>query len=129
MTLGFRAIIWLYIALNRTPNIDCYWGGQYPRFSILPKSLGFSKFRAQRHPSGDAVLDAADMAPYSGFLRVSRVDRISSDVLSTRSPSESLVSKTLHLGVFLSHHCSPPTQKLHSSSHKWWSPDKDDSIL
>ena len=20
-------IIWLYIALNRTPNIDCYWGG------------------------------------------------------------------------------------------------------
>ena len=23
-------IIWLYIALDRTPNIDCYWGGQYP---------------------------------------------------------------------------------------------------
>ena len=24
-------IIWLYIALNRTPNMDCYWGGgQYP---------------------------------------------------------------------------------------------------
>ena len=23
-------VIWLYIALNRTPNIDCYWGGQYP---------------------------------------------------------------------------------------------------
>ena len=21
------AIIWLYIALNRTPNIACYWGG------------------------------------------------------------------------------------------------------
>ena len=20
-------IIWLYIALNRTPSIDCYWGG------------------------------------------------------------------------------------------------------
>ena len=20
-------IIWLYIALDRTPNIDCYWGG------------------------------------------------------------------------------------------------------
>ena len=20
-------IIWLYIALNRTPNIDCYWVG------------------------------------------------------------------------------------------------------
>ena len=29
-------IIWLYIALNRTPNIDCYWVGAvpnlYPRF-------------------------------------------------------------------------------------------------
>ena len=27
-------IIWLYIALNRTPNIDCYCvgGGQYPAF-------------------------------------------------------------------------------------------------
>ena len=25
--------IMLYLALNRTPNIDCYWvGGQYPRF-------------------------------------------------------------------------------------------------
>ena len=20
-------IIWLYVALNRTPNVDCYWGG------------------------------------------------------------------------------------------------------
>ena len=23
-------ILWLYIALDRTPNIDCYWGVQYP---------------------------------------------------------------------------------------------------
>ena len=23
-------IIWLYIALNRTPNIDCYWVGAVP---------------------------------------------------------------------------------------------------
>ena len=29
-------IIWLYIALNRTPNIDCYWGGQYPRYRLIP---------------------------------------------------------------------------------------------
>ena len=27
-------VIWLYIALDRTPNIDCYWGG-----SIQPKPL------------------------------------------------------------------------------------------
>ena len=26
-------IIWLYIALNRTPDIDCFWGGgQYPSY-------------------------------------------------------------------------------------------------
>ena len=24
-------IIWLYIALNRTPNIDCYWVGAVPK--------------------------------------------------------------------------------------------------
>ena len=24
-------IVWLYIALNRTPSIDCYWGGAVPR--------------------------------------------------------------------------------------------------
>ena len=23
-------IVWLYIALNRTPNIDCYWVGAVP---------------------------------------------------------------------------------------------------
>ena len=23
-------LIWLYIALNRTPNIDCYWVGAVP---------------------------------------------------------------------------------------------------
>ena len=24
-------IIWLYIAFNRTPNIDCYWVGAVPK--------------------------------------------------------------------------------------------------
>ena len=24
-------IVWLYIALNRTPNIDCYWVGAVPK--------------------------------------------------------------------------------------------------
>ena len=28
-------IIWLYIALNRTPNIDCYWVGAVPNFRLL----------------------------------------------------------------------------------------------
>ena len=55
MGLGFRlgtalsnswiiSIIQLYIALNRTPNIDCYWGGQGStqglRFRV--QGLGFS---------------------------------------------------------------------------------------
>ena len=33
--------IWLYVALNRTPNMDCYWGGQYP--SSRPLGLGLSR--------------------------------------------------------------------------------------
>ena len=28
-------IIGLYIALNRTPNIDCYWVGAVPKFKVL----------------------------------------------------------------------------------------------
>ena len=24
--------IWLYIALNKTPNLDCYWVGAVPKF-------------------------------------------------------------------------------------------------
>ena len=30
-------IIWVYIALHSTPNIDCYWGGS-------TQDLGFSGF-------------------------------------------------------------------------------------
>ena len=29
------SIIWVYIALNRTPNIDCYWGGSTQAISGL----------------------------------------------------------------------------------------------
>ena len=27
-----RIMVWLYIVLNRTPNIDRSWGGQYPNY-------------------------------------------------------------------------------------------------
>ena len=27
--------VWLYIALNRTPNIDCYWVGAVPKVMIF----------------------------------------------------------------------------------------------
>ena len=27
-------IIWWYIALNRTPNIDCYWVGAVPKVNV-----------------------------------------------------------------------------------------------
>ena len=36
-------IIWIHIALNRTPNIDCYWGGgQYASYTVvsITKVLG-----------------------------------------------------------------------------------------
>ena len=29
------SIIWLYIALNRTRNIDCYWVGAVPKVIVL----------------------------------------------------------------------------------------------
>ena len=35
--------IWLYIALNRTPNMDCYWMGAVPKvegFLILLMDMG-----------------------------------------------------------------------------------------
>ena len=31
--------IWAYIALNRTPNMDCYWMGQYPK-AFTMKQMG-----------------------------------------------------------------------------------------
>ena len=38
------SIIWLYIALNRTPNIDCYWVGAVPNingiWALKPYYLG-----------------------------------------------------------------------------------------
>ena len=33
-------IIWLYIPLNRTPNIDCYWGGGSTQGLRLEPSCG-----------------------------------------------------------------------------------------
>ena len=36
-------IIWLYIALNRTPSIDCYWVGAVPNESWSP---GIPRYRA-----------------------------------------------------------------------------------
>ena len=32
-------IIWLHIALNRTPNIDCYWVGAVPKVSCLVRNM------------------------------------------------------------------------------------------
>ena len=35
-------ILWVYIALNRTPNIDCYWGGGSTQgLGILWARVGF----------------------------------------------------------------------------------------
>ena len=33
-------IIWLYLALNRTPNMDCYWGGSAQVLGFL-SCIGF----------------------------------------------------------------------------------------
>ena len=31
--------IWVYIALNRTPNTDCYWGRAVPNLNPKPQTL------------------------------------------------------------------------------------------
>ena len=49
-------IIWLYTALNRTPNIDCYWVGAVPKlitwgtavFNIFP---GYHQIRSLKDDS------------------------------------------------------------------------------
>ena len=54
-------IIWLYIALNRTPNIDCYWVGAVPKvyydkipiYAIFYLLKGDDKYR---HQGGGFVL-------------------------------------------------------------------------
>ena len=69
-------VIWLYIALNRTPNIDCYWMGgstQVPKRSEcrILKGEGFSTLSSQamrptilpRELSTQVALPK-DMAPF-----------------------------------------------------------------
>ena len=34
------SIIWLYIALNRTPSIDCYWEGAVPKINVTSQRAG-----------------------------------------------------------------------------------------
>ena len=59
-TLGsnswIRIIIWLYIALNRTPNKNCYWGGSTQTIlksnlkgDYSPSILGFEGSQLLHH--------------------------------------------------------------------------------
>ena len=36
-------IVWLDIAVNRTPNIDCYWVGAVPKLYLKPPCTGLQK--------------------------------------------------------------------------------------
>ena len=38
-------MIWLYIARNRTPNIDCYWVGAVPKIHETHTRFGFQSCR------------------------------------------------------------------------------------
>ena len=42
-------ITWLYMALNRTPNIDCYWVGAVLNLQGISPSIG-SRVEATPHP-------------------------------------------------------------------------------
>ena len=76
--LGFRVswiikIVWLYIALTRTPNMDCYGGGAstqvlgfrvIPTIFLNPKEATFAGWRlALRHQ----ILDPKTLHPKIGF--------------------------------------------------------------
>ena len=58
----------IYIALNRTPDIDCYWGGAVPNLNRKPKQ-----------GAGEIFLEpslAGHLKPHQvtrGFSRASRV--------------------------------------------------------
>ena len=43
-------LVWLYIALNRTPNIDCYWVGAVP--NLNPRVWGGVPFKFFRKEDG-----------------------------------------------------------------------------
>ena len=52
---GIISTIWLYIALNRTPNIDCYWVGAVPKLLVClqtaaHKSLMFVQLTTCKRP-------------------------------------------------------------------------------
>ena len=39
---GFSLIMWLCIALNRTPTIDCYWVGAVPNIQLRLVNVEFA---------------------------------------------------------------------------------------
>ena len=41
-------IIWLYIAFNRTPNIDCYWVGAVPNLNLGKYGAALYELRSRR---------------------------------------------------------------------------------
>ena len=48
---GITTIILLYIALNRTPDIDCYWEGAVPNFyySMSLRTMAFGAVKQVTH--------------------------------------------------------------------------------
>ena len=58
VAVGYLFIIWVYIALNRAPHIDCYWVGAVPKVCVSglgnsrPSELGGVKLPEAEHGLG-----------------------------------------------------------------------------
>ena len=47
--------VWLYIALNRTSSVDCYWVGAVPSLNIIPGARGEAQHLRQLSPGRSHV--------------------------------------------------------------------------
>ena len=52
------SILWLYIALNGTPNVDCYWGG-----GGSTQSISFDKVRGHILEAAVSRMGSIQMGP------------------------------------------------------------------
>ena len=55
--------VWLYIALNRTPNIDCYWEG------AVPKVLGWDDQILNFLLLSNIACNLQETAPFEPYSR------------------------------------------------------------
>ena len=67
-------MIWLYVALNRTPDIDCYWGGGVPNLNpTLRPGADQEAAKPVIHSTGFRVHGHLEASENSGGFRDPRI--------------------------------------------------------